>query len=325
MEHFVVQIEPSLNWFSILVLVALGIGVIVSLIGNWRKIPFIALPLILIFGFGSFSRVARQENTGENKPVAGALPSTAPVKIQDSSLAEERSTSAKDDSLDALWEKLTKSQIDLTSGSTEEDNIVLDPSDKEVTEAVAKTFGLDAEGNMPPPWVITPPKAIGNVYRKSVASDPFVTEEECRRQLESEQLPQAVSHRIEQLVSGEAGYPVTVASPLPLGIGLDYIFREICVDDFTGEVNSSVGTMKKVHVLLEFNDSVDSDLRQAWLNHEQSSRLQSFGKYALIALAALAAVYGLLRIDTWTRGYYSKQLLWGSAIAIIAVVFLLVN
>ncbi len=230
-----------------------------------------------------------------------------------------------DPSLDALWEKLTKSQIDLTSGSTEEDNIVLDPSDKEATEAVAKTFGLDAEGNMPPPWVITPPKAIGNVYRKSVASDPFVTEEECRRQLESEQLPQAVSHRIEQLVSGEAGYPVTVASPLPLGIGLDYIFREICVDDFTGEVNSSVGTMKKVHVLLEFNDSVDNELRHAWLNHERKTRLQSFGKYAGIILAALAAVYGLLRVDTWTRGYYSQQLLWGSAIAIIAVVFLLVN
>lgn len=279
---------------------------------------FIGMLMLLMLGTTS-SYVERIQSdysgTPPLSPLAKALPST---------LSESRRTEHSS-SLDALWEKLTKSQIDLTSGSPEEDGPILDSNDKEATEAIAKTFGLDAEGNMPPPWVITPPKAIGNVYRKSVASDPFVTEEECRRQLESEQLPQAVSHRIKQLVSGEAGYPVTVASPLPLGIGLDYIFREICVDDFTGEVNSSVGTMKKVHVLLEFNDSVDSDLRQAWLNHEQSSRLQSFGKYALIALAALAAIYGLLRIDTWTRGYYSKQLLWGSAIAIIAVVFLLVN
>lgn len=228
-------------------------------------------------------------------------------------------------SLDALWEKLTESQIDLTNEAAEEDGPVLDSSDKEATEAVAKTFGLDAEGNMPPSWVITPPKAIGNVYRQSVASGPYSTVEECRQRLETEELPQAVCRRIEQVVSGEAGYPVKVASPLPLGIGLDYIFRQLCFDEFTGTVDSSVGDMKNVHVLLEFNESVDRELRHAWLDHERRNRLESFGKYAGIILAALAAVYGLLRVDTWTRGYYSQQLLWGSAIAIIAVAFLLVR
>ena len=96
-------------------------------------------------------------------------------------------------------------------------------------------------------------------------------------------------------------------------------------DDFVGNVDSSVGEMKQVYVLLEFNNSVDNQLRQAWLNHERASRLQVFGKYAGFAFVGLAAVYGLLRIDTWTKGYYSQQLLWGSAVAIIAVVFLLVN
>jgi hypothetical protein len=43
-----------------------------------------------------------------------------------------------------------------------------------------------------------------------------------------------------------------------------------------------------------------------------------------MSLMGLAAVYGLLRFDTWSKGYYSKQLLVGGVLAIIAlaVVFL---
>ncbi|WP_197530434.1 hypothetical protein [Bythopirellula polymerisocia] len=212
-----------------------------------------------------------------------------------------------DPSLDVLWDKLTKSQINLSEDIPEGEN------------------RKKVESSSLPQWVTTPPKAIGNVYRVSVASDPFFTEEECRRQLEAEQLPHAVCRRIEQLVAGDAGYPVQVASPLPLGIGPDYILREICSDDFMETVDSSVGEMEQVHVLLEFNSSIDNQLRQAWLNYEQTRRLESFGKYAGFAFIGLAAAYGLLRIDTWTRGYYSQQLLWGSAVAIIAVVFLLVR
>ncbi|WP_168205143.1 hypothetical protein [Bythopirellula goksoeyrii] len=243
------------------------------------------------------------------------------INYEDPNISSTSRLTEHGSSLDALWEKLTESQIDLTSASAEED----DSNEQEKVELIAKTIGLSAEGELPPNWVVTPPKAIGNVYRQRVASDPFVTEDECFRQLEAEQLPQAVCRRIEQLVSGEAGYPVKVSSPLPLGIGLDFILRDICRDKFTGTVATSVGTMHKVYALLEFNDSVDNELRHAWLNHERRTRLQSFGKYAAILIAALAAVYGLLRVDTWTRGYYSQQLLWGSAIAIIAVAFLLVR
>ncbi len=222
-----------------------------------------------------------------------------------------------DPTIDALWDKLTKSKINLDDET--DPNPIVDPEDEAVKHAVGKTFGLDEQGKLPPQWVISPPKAVGQVYRQSVASDPFVSVEECRLQLASEQLPQTVGQRIRQLASAQVGHRVTIADPLSVGIGLDYIFREICRDEFTTTVDSSVGEMKKTHVLLEFNPSVDRYLADAWLRSERHTRLAHFGKIAGLSLTGLAVAYGLLRFDTWSRGYYSKQLLVGSVLAIIAV------
>jgi hypothetical protein len=146
-----------------------------------------------------------------------------------------------------------------------------------------------------------------------------VTEAECRRQLEQEQIPQIVSRRISDLASAQLGHAVTIDNPISVGIGLDYVFREICRDEFTTTVDSSVGDMKKVHVLMEFNPQVDQLLLEAWLRQERHERFASFGKIIALSLTGLAAVYGLLRFDTWSKGYYSQQLLVGGVLAIIAL------
>jgi hypothetical protein len=231
---------------------------------------------------------------------------------------------AADPTLEVLWEKLTKARINLDEEALPKP--VDDSKDEAVKEAVGETFGLDKDGKLPPDWVITPPKQVGSVYRVSVASDPFVTEEECRRQLEQEQLPQTVANRMRQIVKGRVGYPIKTEDPLPSGIGLDYIFREICRDQFTTTVDSpSVGEMKKVHVLLEFNPHTDEHLLQAWTRSERQQRLASFSKIAALSLTGLAAVYGLLRFDTWSKGYYSRELLVGSVLAIIAIAVVVIR
>ncbi len=229
---------------------------------------------------------------------------------------------APDPSLEELWDKLTKSRINL-DGDAEEP--VADQTDEKVKEAMGETFGLDNNGKLPPKWVITPPKQVGTVYRVSVTSDPWATEEECRQQLVENVLPQAVAKRIEYLAPSKVRRKVSVPDPLSLGIGPDYILSEICRDEFTGTVDSSDGEMKKVHVLLEFDDNIDTYLVDAWLRHERNIRLGSFGKIAALSLTGLAAVYGLLRFDTWSRGYYSKQLLVGGALAIIALTTVLLK
>jgi hypothetical protein len=49
--------------------------------------------------------------------------------------------------------------------------------------------------------------------------------------------------------------------------------------------------------------------------------MAAFG--ATLVVGGLALAYGLLKVDTWTRGYYSKRLFVGVPAAIIGVVWLL--
>ncbi len=248
----------------------------------------------------------------------GPDPSTLPTEIRVSKVE-----AAADPTLEALWDKLTKSKINLDGEADPTPPAVVE--DEAIKEAVGKTFGLDNRGKLPPDWVIHPPKRVGQVLRETVASDPFVTEAECRRQLEREQIPHVVARHIGYLASAKMGYSVTIPSPLTVGIGLDYIFREICRDEFTGTIDSSVGEMKKIHVLLEFNPHIDQHLTEAWLRTERHARLAYFGRIVGLSLTGLALAYGLLRFDTWSQGYYSKQLLVGSVLAIIAVAVVLLK
>lgn len=304
-----------LGWveFSIMLVVlvfsALFIATFIGSFFNHKKrMPFAPLvACLLIAGWGFFG-FRHDVSPTPVIPVAHATT----VKVE----------AASDPTLDALWEKITKSRINLDDA--DDSAPLADPKDEVAKEAVEKSFGLDAQGELPPNWVINPPKQVGSVYRECVASDPFVSEDECRRQLELNQLTAAVARRINHMVAGRGGRAVNLEGPLPAGIGLDYIFRDICRDQFTGIIDTSVGPMKKVYVLMEFNRNVDEHLDQSWTRWERQHRLSSFGKIAALSLTGLAAVYGLLRFDTWSKGYYSKQLLVGGVLAIIAfAVFLL--
>jgi hypothetical protein len=220
-----------------------------------------------------------------------------------------------DPTLEALWNKLTESKIQIEP----DPNFTPDLSNEETRKKVAKEQGTKANGEMPPNWVFSPNKEIGGVYRRKVTSDPFVTEAECRRQLETELLPEVVSNRLEQLLPSKVHRKVQVDDLAQYGIGLDFILRDICVDEFTATVDTSVGPMKKVHVLMEFDKSIDNALVSTWVRHEGDIRLARFGKIAGLSLTGLALAWGLLRFDTYSRGYYSKQLLGGSVLAIIAI------
>ncbi|MCH7753126.1 MAG: hypothetical protein IH898_13360 [Planctomycetes bacterium] len=205
-----------------------------------------------------------------------------------------------------LWDRLTESRINL-----DEEQEIEPPTQPKPKER--------------PDWVDNRPKRVGDVYRAVVASDPFSTVDECFEQLEH-RFPGEVQKRLTKLVPSDQRSLTGSDTLGPMGITLDYIMREICREQFTEIVESSVGEMKRVHVLMEFTPAVESHLKKSWQTYQQQFRLVTVSKIAGMVLATLAFLYGLLQIDTWTRGYYTRRLLWGvpAAILVVAVVVLFV-
>jgi hypothetical protein len=189
------------------------------------------------------------------------------------------------------------------------------------TSATLVAAELAASGARPE-WVIHPPKRIGNSYRRVVVSGPFSTLEECHQEL-AEILRQTVYQRMAAKGADDPAYrDFTPATFEVLGIGIDYIYREICRDEFVQSLETSVGPMKQVYLLLEFDPPIEQHLGDVWRQYQVQHRLEIVAILASAGLLLLGLVYGLLKVDTWTRGYYSKRLLLGVPAVIIGLVLL---
>ena len=184
------------------------------------------------------------------------------------------------------------------------------------TEALPRTQSYTTGER--PDWVVHPPKQVGNVRRFVVVSDPFSTADEARKQ---------VNHKMQELVLQRGR---ELASPLPgpgslgeLGIGGDFVRREHCTDEFVDVIETSVGEMARVYVLLEFNETQDDFLVDCMRRHARRGGLITTMLIAASVLGCVATLFGLLKADTWTRGYYTKRLFLGVPAAIITVLALL--
>lgn len=176
-----------------------------------------------------------------------------------------------------------------------------------------------------PDWVLAPPKQIGNVRRIVLESDPFATEEECRRELDAKMQKVVVERAIELSHASFRGNRFGDPNLYNLGLGEDYIRRELCTDEFLDVIDSSVGEMKKSYVLLEFNEAQDALLVDRARAHARREGLFDTTLLAGFLLGGVATLFGLLKIDTWTRGYYTKRLFLGVPAAIIGVLALLMS
>jgi hypothetical protein len=108
-----------------------------------------------------------------------------------------------------------------------------------------------------------------------------------------------------------------------MGIGIDFIRSEIAKKEYVETVERSFGPMKKLYVQVEFSPSIDQELRQRWEEVRRQDRFAVVGVGAGSVLGLLGLVFGLLKVDTWTKGYYTKRLFFGVPAAIIGLITLL--
>lgn len=216
-----------------------------------------------------------------------------------------------------MWARLTEPRIDLHASDASSTSA---EQDEQVAAVQLEREQLSRER---PEWVDRPPKRVGNVFRKVAISEPFSTIDECHHDLE-QKLMAAVRDRYYTLLGTGRFEAAPSVDPRSLGVSVDYILREICRDEFVETVESSVGPMKQVYVLMEFTPGIDNQLRQAWERSFRQERVVTVASIAGGVLGMVAIGYGLLSLDTMTKGYYTKRLLFGGGVAIIALIAMLV-
>ena len=172
-----------------------------------------------------------------------------------------------------------------------------------------------------PAWLDQPPKLVGNTRRVVVSTDPYSTVEECHAALR-DKLRGVVQARVDELARAANGGHYTSTPGLDsMGINIEYILSELCPeDDYIETINASFGEMKRAHALVEFNEPQDRLLLDRWRAYARVQSIEVVAVLSAFVVGGLAFVYGLLKVDTWTRGYYTKRLFLGVPAAIIAVV-----
>ena len=187
-----------------------------------------------------------------------------------------------------------------------------------------------------PDWVRRPPTRISKVQREVLATEEWATEAECERARDIGLMFKAYE-RIQMLVSAPyerypSDYRFDVENAWSdhridqlnrAGVTVDYLRREVAKEEYLETVERNFGPMKKLYTLVEFSPAVDRELRQRWEAYQRQERMAVVGVGAGAVLSLLGLTFGLLKVDTWTKGYYTKRLFLGVPLGIIGIVTLI--
>jgi uncharacterized membrane protein YcjF (UPF0283 family) len=106
-------------------------------------------------------------------------------------------------------------------------------------------------------------------------------------------------------------------------IGIDFVRDQIVSAEYVETVQRSFGPMQKRYTEVRFGKSLKQELHRRWEDYQRRERFASVGFGAGSVLGLVGLAYGLLKVDTWTKGYYSKRLFLGVPAAIIGLIGLL--
>ncbi len=162
-----------------------------------------------------------------------------------------------------------------------------------------------------PAWIGSEPVERGEVHRFAIESDPCFTGGECRRDLQ-EKVREAVNGYIDRY------FAVPGASQL-LRVSDEEIEERLIRESFEETIQVSFGDMQQRHALLEFDEDFRLELEDRWQKIVAGSRLAQVGLYAAAIFAGMLVVFGYLRADTRTRGYWSGRLRLAALTALVLV------
>ncbi len=123
---------------------------------------------------------------------------------------------------------------------------------------------------------------------------------------------------IDRVVEPGAGQRVTQA-PRTRERVLQYLSTNVIKDRYREEEvheDDAIGEGIHQHALLVFNPEAARHFRQEWRGLLQERRLLLFAGAVVVLLALVGTIFGYLKTDTATRGYYTGRLRLAASVMI---------
>ncbi|HVX14606.1 MAG TPA: hypothetical protein VHC22_25690 [Pirellulales bacterium] len=166
-------------------------------------------------------------------------------------------------------------------------------------------------GKSRPAWMDTAHGRVGDVYRTTVTAGPWLTRAECEEQLAGV-LREAVQRYADRFLGEGKGRFVD--------LDMSYIHDHIVRDEWEERRQQTIETMTYLHELLEFDQAANRAIDASYKQTVVKGRLGYTAIGGGVLLGLLTVVFGYLKVDTLTRGYYTGRLRLTAATAILALV-----
>lgn len=124
------------------------------------------------------------------------------------------------------------------------------------------------------------------------------------------ELPAHLRDAMNEFMAKNIDYSAPDLVKLPPGYVVDHgILADRWTEVHSPDEHASLGqTMYSLHVLLQFDKNVRNDLQVRYEQAKVGYRLGAFGVGGGLLLSLLATLYGYLKLDTLTKGFYTGRL-----------------
>jgi hypothetical protein len=161
-----------------------------------------------------------------------------------------------------------------------------------------------------PGWLDQPGGREGDVYYETVMVERYATAAEAEDAL-AEELQTRTRAYVDRYLGVGASKLFTVPPA--------YIHDRLVRDRYKETVESSVGPMVNAYAQLAFDHRARAQLQRMQRDAHIEHRLLEVAGGAAAVLLVLGAVFGYLKLDTLTRGYYTRRLQLAAGVVILTV------
>ncbi len=165
-----------------------------------------------------------------------------------------------------------------------------------------------------PHWLVKGAGMDGDTYQEIVTVEHYKTRAECEEALQPK-LQEATKAYVDRYLGKGASTLVLLPQP--------YIHEHLVKSEYEEVVDTDdplLGEMTNLHVLLSFDRRERTHLQRMWRDAQTENRLLGVAGSAAGLLLVLGTVFSYLKLDTMTRGYYTRRLQILAAVVILPTV-----